>query len=68
MLNMMFPFEEVLEEYRHPDILVSNYPLELDFYYPKLNLALESQVSVFVVIVVTWHLGKATLQANVIFA
>jgi hypothetical protein len=36
---------EVLEEYKHPDITTnSGYPLELDFFYPQLNIAVEYQV------------------------
>jgi hypothetical protein len=39
-------FLEVLEEYRHPDIIMdSGYPLELDFFYPKYNIAFEYQVT-----------------------
>jgi hypothetical protein len=57
MLKVIFPKEgksdfpifshslDVLEEYRHPDILTSTgHPLELDFFYPRLNLAIEYQV------------------------
>jgi hypothetical protein len=37
---------EVLEEYKHPDITVtSGRTLELDFFYPQLNLAIELQVN-----------------------
>jgi hypothetical protein len=38
-------FVEVLEEYRHPDFVVSSsgHPLELDFFYPEYNLAFEYQ-------------------------
>ena len=35
---------EVLEDYRHPDIVISSFALELDFFYPKLNIAFEFQV------------------------
>lgn len=36
----------MLEEFRHPDIVVSSgIPLELDYYFPKLHLAIEYQVS-----------------------
>jgi hypothetical protein len=36
---------EVLEEYRHPDIAaLTGNPLELDFFYPRLNIAFEYQV------------------------
>jgi hypothetical protein len=61
-LNAMFPEEgkrslllhirftvyiEVLEEYRHPDIVSqTGNLLELDYFYPKLNLAVEYQVTV----------------------
>ena len=35
----------MLEDYRHPDIyLSSGYPLEIDFFFPNLNLAFEYQV------------------------
>ena len=35
---------EVFEEYRHPDIMsTSGYPLELDFFYPQINIAVEYQ-------------------------
>lgn len=45
MLKSIFPNEEVLEEYRHPDIVTSSgAPLEFDLFYPKLNLAIEYQV------------------------
>ena len=36
--------KEVFEEFKHPDILVGKLPLELDFFYPELRLALEYQV------------------------
>ena len=36
---------EVLEEYRHPDIVTSSGgSLELDFFYPELKIAVEYQV------------------------
>jgi hypothetical protein len=45
MLQILFPNEDVFEEYNHPDLVSSNgYILELDFFYPKLNMALEYQV------------------------
>jgi hypothetical protein len=57
MLKTMFPqdgkispffvnfFVEVLQEYRHPDLKsTSGFPLELDFFFPKYNLAIEYQV------------------------
>ena len=35
----------MLEEYRHPELITpAGRQLELDFYYPKLNLAVEYQV------------------------
>jgi hypothetical protein len=37
---------EALEDYRHPDIASqAGIPLELDFFYPRLNIAFEYQVS-----------------------
>jgi hypothetical protein len=45
----MLPFfilVEVLEEYRHPQIVsAAGHFLELDFFYPKLNIAFEFQVT-----------------------
>jgi hypothetical protein len=39
----------VLEDYRHPDIVTSpGNPLELDFFYPQLNIAVEYQVTIMV--------------------
>jgi hypothetical protein len=39
-------FEEVLEDYRHPDIIMpSGFPVEFDYFYPSLNVAVEYQVS-----------------------
>ena len=36
---------EVFEDYRHPDIVFpSGFPVELDFFYPRLNIAIEYQV------------------------
>jgi hypothetical protein len=36
---------EVLDEYKHPDLIaISGRTLELDFFYPQLNLAIELQV------------------------
>jgi hypothetical protein len=35
---------EVFEEYKHPDLLSDGGPLELDFFYPQLKLAVEYQV------------------------
>ena len=38
----------MLEYYRKTDITtISGIPLELDFYYPKLKLAIEFQVKIF---------------------
>ena len=38
-------FLEVVEEYRHPDLVLSTgFSPELDLFYPKLNLAFEYQV------------------------
>lgn len=37
----------ILEEYKHPDIVNPvGYNIELDFFYPKLNLAIEYQVKI----------------------
>lgn len=42
---LLIEFLEVLEEYRHPDIVApSGIPLQLDFFYPRLKLAFEYQV------------------------
>jgi hypothetical protein len=39
-------FVEVFEEFRHPEILSSSgNPVELDYFYPKLKLAIEYQVT-----------------------
>ena len=38
-----FSEQLLLEEYRHPDIKSAT-PLELDFFFPKYNLAFEFQV------------------------
>jgi hypothetical protein len=36
---------ELLQEFRHPDIVnISGRNLEIDFFYPKFNLAIEYQV------------------------
>ena len=36
---------EVVEDYRHPEIVMSSgYPLEIDYFFPNLNLAFEYQV------------------------
>lgn len=45
-LHTLFQGEDILEEYRHPDLL-SKYPLELDFFIPKYNIAFEYQVNCF---------------------
>jgi hypothetical protein len=38
-------FTEILDEYKHPDIVSpSGRNLELDFFYPRLNIAFEYQV------------------------
>jgi hypothetical protein len=35
---------EMLEDYRHPEIVnASGFPLELDFFFPHINLAFEYQ-------------------------
>ena len=42
----MFPNdEELLENYRHPDIIHDQKPLELDLFYPKYNIAFEYLVN-----------------------
>jgi hypothetical protein len=45
MLHTLFLNEEVLEEYKHPEIVSSlgNF-LELDYFMPKFQLAVEYQV------------------------
>jgi hypothetical protein len=41
----MVTLSEMLEEYRHPDLYnASSHFLELDFFFPKLKLAVEYQV------------------------
>jgi hypothetical protein len=36
---------EVLEEYKHPDLTTpGGYPVELDFYYPQIKIAVEYHV------------------------
>jgi hypothetical protein len=41
-------FVEVLEEYKHPKIIsASGRKLELDFFFPQLNLAFEHQVTCY---------------------
>jgi hypothetical protein len=38
-------FLDLLEEFRHPEnVSLSGHLLELDFFYPKLNIAVEFQV------------------------
>lgn len=44
----------VLEDYKHPDIVVSSVPLELDFFYPSKNLAFEFQVFNILIIFNYW--------------
>jgi hypothetical protein len=40
-----------MEEYKHIDMTTeASYPLELDFYYPRLKLAFEYQVSMEIAI------------------
>jgi hypothetical protein len=54
----------VLEEYKHPDIITSNgKPLELDFFYPQLNIAFEFQVQIQVEKILTNNKGKTTLSS-----
>lgn len=45
-LEKIFPGVDtiLLEEYKHPDIISNNYSLELDYYFPQFQLALEYQV------------------------
>ena len=42
MLNILFPDQEIVEEYRHTDL--EN--LELDYYLPQLKIAFEYQVTI----------------------
>ena len=42
MLEILFPSQEIIEDYRHADL--NN--LELDYYIPNLKLAFEYQVFV----------------------
>jgi hypothetical protein len=43
---MFLKFQDVFEEYKHPDIQsAQGGPLELDYFYPQLKLAVEYQVS-----------------------
>lgn len=43
-LKTLFPLEEILEDYKHPDIIsLDGLPLELDLFYPKFNIAFEYQ-------------------------
>ena len=45
LLQTMFPKQEMLEEYKHPDIVsASGQFFELDYFFPHLNLAIEYQV------------------------
>jgi hypothetical protein len=37
-------YVEILEDYRHPDIITDGKRLELDLFYPQLKLAVEYQV------------------------
>lgn len=46
MLKELFPNQEILEDYRHPDL---DY-LELDYYLPDLKLAFEYQVIIIMII------------------
>ena len=39
-------FQEMLEEFKHPDIVSPNGKfIELDFFFPGMNLAVEYQVN-----------------------
>lgn len=45
VLHYLFPSEEILEEYKHPDLVLPNGEMfELDFYVPLYKLAFEYQV------------------------
>lgn len=48
MLNSLFQGEEVLEDYKHPDIIGSSGKfMELDYFLPNFSLAIEYQVISF---------------------
>ena len=47
MLKLIFPLNDILEEYKHPKAIgKSGNRLELDIFYPQLNIAFEYQVIV----------------------
>ena len=55
-------FVDVLEEFKHPDSLPGNVTMELDLYFPKLNLAFEYQVFLKKsVLVYVFFKGRTTL-------
>jgi hypothetical protein len=45
-VTVTLPQKEVFFDYKHPDIVThAGYPLELDFFYPQLQIAVEYQVT-----------------------
>ena len=50
----------MLEEYRHPE-LESSIARELDFYFPRLNLAVEYQVTYHFYLILYIYVGSSTL-------
>jgi hypothetical protein len=52
-------FLEFFEEYKHPDVISpSGYPLEFDYFYPKLNIAIEYQVKKYFLVFFSFFKGQ----------